>query len=48
MSVSENGCWAESPVPMLVLAPFHVEEHFLAHWNVLRISEQFSSHMTLT
>ena len=37
MSVTEDGWWAETRVPMLVVAPFHVEEHFLAHWNALRI-----------
>ena len=39
MSLSENGWWKESPVPMLVLAPFHVEERYLAHWIMLRICE---------
>jgi hypothetical protein len=40
MSLSENGWWEESPVPMLILAPFHVEERYLAHWIMLRISLQ--------
>lgn len=37
MSVTREGWWAETHVPMLVLAPFHAEEVWLAHWNVLRI-----------
>ena len=40
MSLSENSQWVESPVPMLVLAPFHVEERYLAHWIMLRISQR--------
>ena len=42
-SLMEKGWWEEGQVPMLVLAPFHVEEQFLAHWNMLRIGERRSS-----
>ena len=42
--VWDSGWLEESPVPMLVLAPFHVEEHYLAHWNALRISKRSHDH----
>lgn len=43
--VSEIECISQ--IPMLVLAPYHLEDSYLAYWNLLRISRSQISHVTV-
>lgn len=40
--MTNEGLWAETRVPMLVVAPFHAQEEWLAHWNALKIGMSLS------
>ena len=48
--VTEEGWWAQTRVPMLVVAPIHAEDTWLAHWNTLKFGKMhrtYDHHMII-